>query len=124
MLEPRQVAIVGASETDRVGRQPDKSMLELHAEAARNALADAGLGKGDVDGLFTAGPLIAQLSEYLGIIPAYSDGTYAGGCSFLMLVQHAAAALTTGLCNVALVTHGESGASRVGITGVDSRAPA
>ena len=109
MLEPGQVAIVGARETDRVGKQPDKSMLQLHAEAALNALQDAGLHKREVDGLFTAGPLIAQLSEYLGITPSYADGTWAGGCSFLMLVQHAAAALTAGLCNVALITHGETG---------------
>ena len=124
MLEPGQVAIVGARESDRLGKQPDKSMLQLHAEAALNALQDAGLHKREVDGLFTAGPLIAQLSEYLGITPSYADGTWAGGCSFLMLVQHAAAALTAGLCNVALITHGESGASDVGVTGVLPRIPA
>jgi len=122
MLEPRQVAIVGAAETDRVGKQPDLSMLQLHAQGALNALADAGISKNAVDGLFTAGPLIAQLSEYLGITPSYADGTWAGGCSFLMLVQHATAALAAGLCNVALVTHGESGASGVGLNGVFPRA--
>ena len=50
-----QVVIVGASETDEIGVLPDRSMIQLHAEAALNALADAGLGAGDVDGVATAG---------------------------------------------------------------------
>ncbi len=52
-----QIAIVGASETNRIGVVPDRSMIQLHAEAARNALADAGLTPADVDGVATAGPL-------------------------------------------------------------------
>ncbi len=34
---------------------PDKSVAQLHAEVAIGALADAGLGKDDVDGYFCAG---------------------------------------------------------------------
>ena len=34
---------------------PDKSVAMLHAECARGALQDAGLGKDDVDGYFCAG---------------------------------------------------------------------
>ena len=49
-----KVAIVGVDESDRIGVVPDKSMLQLHAEGARNALRDAGLTLKDVDGLFTA----------------------------------------------------------------------
>lgn len=113
-----RVAIVGAAESDEVGRLPGKSALALHAEAARNALADAGLSKGDVDGVFSAGRwMSAETAEYLGITPRYVDGTLIGGCSFLAHVQHAMAALDAGLCDVALVTHGESGASRVGMPG-------
>ena len=48
-------AIVGAAETDVVGVQPDKSAIQLHAEAAFNALADAGLTKDDIDGVLCAG---------------------------------------------------------------------
>ena len=33
-----KVAIVGVDESDRIGVVPDKSMLQLHAEGARNAL--------------------------------------------------------------------------------------
>ena len=112
-----RVAIVGASESDEIGVLPDKSALTLHAEAARNALTDAGLTIADVDGLFTAGVTSVQLGEYLGIVPRYSDGTSVGGCSFILHVEHAMLAISAGLIEVALITHGESGRSRVGMGG-------
>ena len=48
-------SIVGVAESDQIGKVPEKSPLALHAEAASNALDDAGLKFSDVDGLFTAG---------------------------------------------------------------------
>lgn len=109
-------AIVGASETEQLGVIPDKSALQLHAEAAILALKDAGIDKSEVDGLLsTASP--AQLAEYLQITPTYIDGTSVGGCSYMIHVAHAAMALATGRCKVALITHGQSGRSRVGETG-------
>ncbi len=113
-----RIAIVGAAESDELGRLPQKSALQLHAEAARNALADAGLDKGAVDGVFSAGRWSsAETADYLGLKPRYVDGTLVGGCSFLAHVRHAMGAIAAGLCDVALVTHGESGASRVGMPG-------
>jgi acetyl-CoA acetyltransferase len=117
-----KAAIVGASETDIIGFIPDKSAIQLHAEAAFNALADAGLTKDDVDGVLCAGQSPVQVAEYLGITPTYVDGTSVGGCSYMLHVRHAAAAINAGLCSVALITHGESGKSRVGMGGW-SRAP-
>ena len=38
-----KVAIVGAAESDKIGVVPDKSLIQLHAEAAHNALSEAGL---------------------------------------------------------------------------------
>ena len=110
-----KVAIVGVDESDRIGVVPDKSMLQLHAEGARNALRDAGLTLKDVDGLFTANIPPTEVGEYLGIEPKVVDGTNVGGCSFLIHVAHAAAAIAAGRCEVALITHGESGRSRVGM---------
>jgi acetyl-CoA acetyltransferase len=110
-------AIVGAAETDIVGIQPEKSAIQLHAEAAFNALADCGLTKDDVDGVLCAGLSPVQIVEYLGITPNYIDGTSVGGCSFMIHVRHAAAAIQAGLCSVALITHGESGRSRTGMGG-------
>ena len=108
------VAIVGASETCEVGVLPDRSMLQLHAEAALAALADAGLTAADVDGVATAGPLPLEVSHHLGITPRWLDGTMVGGCSFMLHVRHAAAAIAAGEASVVLITHGESGRSRVG----------
>lgn len=108
-------AIVGVGESDQIGRLPDKSALRLHMEAARNALADAGLTAADVDAVFTSGRNMAnEVPEYLGIRPRFVGGTQVGGCSFLVHVQHAIAALAAGMCSVALITHGESGYSRIG----------
>src|SRR4051794_31984568 len=111
-----KVAIVGAAESDRIGRVPDVPALLLHAQAARNALAEAGLSKDDVDGLFTAGVSTLELGEYLGIEPRFTDGTAVGGSSFVIHVAHAALAIANGWVDVALITHGESGRSRIGMS--------
>ena len=109
------LAIIGASETREVGVLPDRSMLQLHAEAALLALADAGLTAADVDGVATAGPIPLEVSHHLGIMPRWLDGTMVGGCSFMLHVRHAAAAIAAGEASVVLITHGESGRSRVGV---------
>jgi acetyl-CoA acetyltransferase len=108
-------AIVGVAESDQIGKVPEKPAIMLHAEAARSALAEAGLTKDDVDGLFTAGVSTTEIGEYLGIEPKVTDNTSVGGSSFVIHIAHAAAAIATGRCEVALVTHGESGRSRVGM---------
>jgi acetyl-CoA acetyltransferase len=109
--------IVGVDESDDLGILPGKSQLSLHLEAVTNAVRDAGLRLRDVDGIFTAGQHSpALLGEALGITPRYVDGTSVGGCSFIIMVEHAVAALHHGLCDVAVISHGESGRSGVGVT--------
>ena len=109
--------IVGVDESDEIGNLPHKSQLTLHLEAVSNAVRDAGLRISDVDGIFTAGQHSpALLGEALGITPRYVDGTSVGGCSFIIEVGHAVAALHHGLCDVAVVSHGESGRSGVGVS--------
>jgi len=117
MTLKNKVAIIGAKETDGLGVIPDKSMIQLHAEAALNAIEDAGIKKSDIDGVLCARPSPTEVAHYLGITPRYVDGTAVGGCSFMIHVRHAAAAIASGLCDVALITHGESGRSRVGAGG-------
>jgi acetyl-CoA acetyltransferase len=109
-----KAAIVGAAESTRIGVVPDMSALELHAESARLALDDAGLTLADVDGVAAAGISPTVVAHHLGIRPTWIDFTSIGGCSFLVHVRHAAAAIATGLAEVVLITHGESGRSRVG----------
>ena len=107
----RTVAIVGAAESDAIGVVEKKSALQHHAEAAHNALEDAGLSKDDVDGLFTAGFSTLATGEYLGIHPRFTDTTAVGGSSFVIHVAHAMAAINAGYCEVALITHGQAGRS-------------
>ncbi|MGB2695023.1 MAG: acetyl-CoA acetyltransferase [Dehalococcoidia bacterium] len=106
-------AIVGAAETEELGVIPHMSALQLHADAAIRALADAGMDKSEVDAILTAANP-SQIAEYLQITPRFVDGTAVGGCSFMLHVAHAAMAIATGRCHVALITHGQSGRSRVG----------
>jgi len=111
------VAIVGAAETTELGEIPNVSQIELHADAARNALADCGLGVHDIDGVATAGESPVAIAHYLGITPSWLDGTQVGGCSFMIHVRHAVAAIAAGHCKTVLITHGQSGRSRVGAGG-------
>ena len=72
------VIIAGAAETDAVGRLPDHSTLQLHIEAAVNAVADAGLSMRDIDGIATVtnpGPMqVAVLSGGTGPAePAFGE---------------------------------------------------
>ena len=116
-MKPRSIAVVGAAETTRLGKIPDTSVIGLHADAALNALADCGLKPSDIDGVATAGESPVAIAHYLGITPTWTDGTAVGGCSFMLHVRHAAAAINEGLCTTVLITHGESGRSRVGSSG-------
>ncbi len=110
----RAAAIVGVDECDEIGVVPGKSSMQLMAEAARNAMRDAGVDKSEVDAVLTCGfgfmPSV-QVAEYLGIQPKWTDGTSIGGSSFEVHVEHAAAAIKAGICEVALICHGEAGKS-------------
>ncbi len=116
-MKPNTVAVVGAAETTKLGVIPDVSQIMLHADAALNAMADCGLKPSDIDGVATAGESPVAIAHYLGIKPTWADGTAVGGCSFMLHVRHAAAAINEGLCKTVLITHGESGRSRVGVGG-------
>lgn len=111
MIQLEEIRIVGAAES-RHGHVPGVTADELSAEAALAALADAGLTTRDVDGLFTTSAYhympSMTLGEHLGIRPRYTDATSIGGSSFVAFVGHAAAALSAGLCDVALVSYGST----------------
>lgn len=83
--------------------------MEILAHAAQAAVADAGLGMKDVDGLMAASfsRFLPGLSvaEYLGIQPAFMDSSNVGGSSYVNYLLTAALALNAGLCNVVLVVY-------------------
>ena len=122
-MKRKMLAVVGAAETTEVGVIPQLSEIGLNADASLNAMADAGLKPSDIDGIATAGQSPIGLAHYLGITPKWLDGTGIGGCSFLWHVRHAAAAIETGLCKTVLVSHGESGRSRIAAGGPPVPAP-
>jgi acetyl-CoA C-acetyltransferase len=87
---------------------PDKTTPQIHAECAKGALEDAGLTKDDIDGYFCAGDApgfgAMSMADYMGLRLRYMDSTETGGSSYLVHVNHAAAAIAEGKCNVALIT--------------------
>lgn len=115
-MKPGSIAVVGAAETTELGKLPHVSNIQLHADAALNAMADCGLKPEDIDGVATARENPTEIAYYLGIKPKWVDGTSVGGCSFMIHVRHAAAAISAGLCKTVLITHGESGRSQIGMT--------
>ena len=117
-----KAAIVGAAESDLGEVGPGFTPLDLIGQATKGALADAGLDKGDVDGLFSASAYYSMAAvsagEYLGIRPRYSDATNMGGSSFVSHLLHAAAAIDAGLCEVALIVYASTQRSGGGFRGV------
>ena len=88
---------------------PNHTVAQLHAEVAYGALQDAGLTLNDVDGYFCAGDAPGMgpvaMVDYLGLKKvSYLDSTDLGGASYLAHVGHAARAIATGQCKVALIT--------------------
>ena len=82
-------------------------------KATEVAIHDKGLAVIAGGGIATAGETPVTLAHYLGITPTWIDGTAVGGCSFMIHVRNAAAAINEGLCKTVLITHGESGKSRI-----------
>jgi acetyl-CoA acetyltransferase len=117
-----KAVIVGAAESDLGEVAPGSTPLDLIGQATERALADAGLEKRDVDGLFSASvyyqmPTLSA-GEYLGIRPRYSDATMMGGSSFISHLLHATAAIEAGLCEVALIAYASTQLSEGGFRGV------
>ena len=117
MVIKNKVAIVGVSETDS-WLIPQYSALDIMALQAKKALADAGIAKEEVDGLFVASnnyhmPALS-VAEYIGVVPSYMDSTTIGGSSFISFLLHAAAAITSGVCQVALICYGNTQLSDAG----------
>ena len=87
----------------------DKTLPELHADVAAGALADAGISASDVDGYFCAGdaPGLGPINmvDYLGLNNLkHVDSTDTGGSSYVVHVEHAAQAIASGRCKIALIT--------------------
>lgn len=114
-----RAVIVGVGESD-IGKLPHMSGLGLNAQAARRAIADAGIKHTEIDGLLTAYSftepyfmLGSVLAEYLGITPRLGGSMVVGGASPAVMLHHAAQAVETGQADVVLVCAGENRASGI-----------
>ncbi|MFG2956195.1 acetyl-CoA acetyltransferase [Streptomyces sp. NPDC048291] len=110
MTGPRKVAVVGVALSD-CGRVDEATPYALHAQAARRALADAGLGRDVVDGFASAGlgtlaPV--EVAEYLGLRPTWADSTSVGGSTWEVMAAHAADAIAAGHANAVLLVYGST----------------
>ena len=107
MAAHRRVAIVGAALSD-CGRVDGLTEYELHYQATSRALRDAGLTKDDIDCFMSTGtgtlPPI-DVAEYLGLRPTWVDSTSVGGSSWEFLVEHALAAISASLIDVAVLSY-------------------
>ncbi|GHC82214.1 thiolase [Pseudorhodoferax aquiterrae] len=106
-----RAAIAGVA-TFGCGEAPGYTDMELLAISARQAVADAGLKMGDIDGLCTASAAATMWAmpviEHLGIRPSYIDSTMIGGSSFIAHLLPAMHALESGQCNAVLVCYGST----------------
>ena len=82
-----QVAIVGIG-LSPVGKVPGRSPLWLAAAAAKQALADAGMQKSEIDGVLASPAMAAQFhrfsvafSEYFGVRPTFSNTLQVSGAT-------------------------------------------
>src|SRR3984885_11474733 len=92
-------AIVGVTDDVSPTGELDRTGRELEVAMVLGALEDAGLTLADVDGVChpeSAG----AFAEYLGLHPRFIESTMTGGSSYEVHVEHAAAAIAAGLCEV------------------------
>ncbi|MBS1862093.1 MAG: thiolase [Actinobacteria bacterium] len=105
-----RVAVVGVAESDLGEVAPGLTEQDLIGQAATRALADAGIAREEVDGLFCSSSTqpapTLNAAEYLGIRPRYSDGSNIGGSSAVSHLLYAAGAIESGLIDVALIVYG------------------
>ncbi|MBC7780410.1 MAG: thiolase family protein [Proteobacteria bacterium] len=106
--------IVGIGES-RVGKVGDRSALQLQADAAQAALADAGLKMSDIDGLLTTPVRVEHwnmpagvVAHHLGVQPAYLSTVDLAGASGAAMIHQAAMAVASGQCSTVLCVAGQN----------------
>jgi acetyl-CoA acetyltransferase len=110
-----RTAIVGIAELAPSKSPEGRTPLGLISEVAIAAIADAGLTRGDVDGIVVC-PAMMQYSmlwpsivaEHLGLSPSYLDFVDLGGATSCAMIARAAMAVATGRCTTVLCVNGDT----------------
>jgi acetyl-CoA acetyltransferase len=92
-------AIVGVTDDVSPTGELDRFGRDLEVAMVFDALEDAGLTLADVDGVCHPESAVA-FAEYLGVHPTFVESTMTGGSSYEVHVEHAAAAIAAGVCDV------------------------
>jgi acetyl-CoA acetyltransferase len=108
-VQPRRVAVVGVALSE-LGRVDHMTELEMHQQAIRRAVADAGLRREDVDGLCSTGTgLLApiEVAEYVGLTQQlrHVESSTVGGSTWEFMARHAASAISLGLVDVVVLSY-------------------
>ena len=103
-----RAAVVGFAELPTLRNYPGRTTTSLLTEACRLAIADAGLAKGDIDGMITRGSDImpVELAEYMGLKVNFCEGITQHGSSGAHSVALAASAINSGMANTVICTLG------------------
>lgn len=113
-------AIVGVGESKR-SKNSGVTPLHMALDAARAAIADAGLQAKDIDGFMSysendsCGP--HQVSTYLGVRPRIVKEMLGGGSSTELLIADAIGLIETGQANTVLIYRSMNGRSGVRMGG-------
>ena len=92
-------AIVGVADDVSPTGELDRFGRDLEVAMVLEALGDAGLTLADVDGVCHPESAVA-FAEYLGVHPTFLESTMTGGSSYEVHIEHAAAAIAAGICDV------------------------
>jgi acetyl-CoA acetyltransferase len=110
-----RAAVVGIAELAPAKKPDHRSPLDLITEVSTAAIADAGLGRVDIDGIVVC-PAMMQYSmlwpsvvaEHLGLSPSYLEFVDLGGATSCGMIARAAAAVANGQARAVLCVNGDT----------------
>ncbi|MDP7549357.1 MAG: thiolase [Alphaproteobacteria bacterium] len=120
-------AIVGVGETEYL-RGSGTTTRAMATHAIRNAMADAGLEPGDIDGMMSYSGMDSTLSTFvsadLGIRLNFYMDVMGGGSSTEALVGIAMGVIEAGMCQTVVIFRSMNGHSQTRVGGTGARAVA